>query len=588
MKLNQIPQELKERKQWFLWREEDRGGKKPDKVPYQISGKHALTNDQKTWSTFDEVAAIYQQSDKYSGLGFVFTEDDPYTGVDIDECVTDGEMNEVAAEWTERFDAYTEMSHSGSGIHILIKGKLPVPGKHKGSFEAYSSGRYFALTGDIWPGLPVSIPERQDVLEQFYEENLAPKTLKKPVDMPVVSMTMSDEALIQKALRAKNGDKFRRLFEESDVEGYSSHSEADMALCNLIAFYTKDPEQIKRVMQNSQLVRDKWKRDDYLDRTIKNALGTPLPQQEIQTVADYPAETSAEYLSSPDGFFGQMDQIRRDEPLLSEIKTLDKVLGGGFYPGLYVIGAISSLGKTALCGQIADAFAKNSGRPVLFVSLEMSRYEMVSRSVMRELFLTDTKKYMDNNTGQLMNGQLPRRDVERTAQAYADVTGRNMVIQEGNFCMGMVEIRKECERIRDTWGVAPIVFIDYLQILPPIKDGLSDKQTVDYNISEAKRISRDLDTPVILVSSLNRASYSQAVTMSAFKESGSVEYGVDVLLGLQLTGIGEQSKDSNAEEQKHQFPRKVELVVLKNRRGSTGNTIPFHYYTRQNFFDETR
>ena len=126
--------------------------------------------------------------------------------------------------------------------------------------------------------------------------------------------------------------------------------------------------------------------------------------------------------------------------------------------------------------------------------------------------------------------------------------------------------------------------IDYVQILRPIDQRMSDKQAVDYNVMELKRISRDFKIPIIGISSLNRMSYTQAISMTSFKESGAIEYSSDVLIGLQLAGAGEQGFDVDIA--KRRDPRLIELVVLKNRNGSTGVKIGYTFIAKFNIFDE--
>ena len=133
-------------------------------------------------------------------------------------------------------------------------------------------------------------------------------------------------------------------------------------------------------------------------------------------------------------------------------------------------------------------------------------------------------------------------------------------------------------------GSAPVVIVDYLQILAPYNERLTDKQNVDKTVLELKRISRDYKIPVIGISSFNRANYSTAVNLEAFKESGAIEYSSDVLIGLQLKGSG--SKDFDVNTAKAKNPREVELVILKNRNGRTGEKIDFNYYPLFNYFRE--
>jgi putative DNA primase/helicase len=149
---NEIPAELKALPQWILWKMEKRNNK-PTKVPYQASGEMAQANNRRTWSTFATAVKFYLQGE-YDGIGFVFSRQDNYIGIDIDKCVTDEKPNAFATEIIDTLDSYTEFSPSGKGIHIIVKGNLPqnVIGtgrkNTKHGLEIYSYGRYFTFTGN--------------------------------------------------------------------------------------------------------------------------------------------------------------------------------------------------------------------------------------------------------------------------------------------------------------------------------------------------------------------------------------------------------------------------------------------------------
>jgi putative DNA primase/helicase len=145
VKVENIPEELKERPQWLVWKAV---GEKPDKVPYSAkTGRKASSTDLMTWSTFEEAVEAYEDGE-YAGLGFVFSSADPYTGIDLDTCVDeDGEIALWAFEIARYFDSYTELSATGSGLHIIVRGD--VPNRRKGDVEVYSSKRFFAMTGHI-------------------------------------------------------------------------------------------------------------------------------------------------------------------------------------------------------------------------------------------------------------------------------------------------------------------------------------------------------------------------------------------------------------------------------------------------------
>jgi putative DNA primase/helicase len=146
VKAESIPEELKVRPQWVVWKAV---GDKPDKVPYSArTGRKASSTNLMTWSTFEEALGAYK-SGEYVGLGFVFSSGDPFTGVDLDGCV-DPQTGEVAAwamEIVHYLESYTELSASGTGLHIILKGE--VPNRRKGEVEVYSSKRFFTVTGYV-------------------------------------------------------------------------------------------------------------------------------------------------------------------------------------------------------------------------------------------------------------------------------------------------------------------------------------------------------------------------------------------------------------------------------------------------------
>ena len=191
--------------------------------------------------------------------------------------------------------------------------------------------------------------------------------------------------------------------------------------------------------------------------------------------------------------------------------------------------------------------------------------------------ITTGKRYENYNKTErdLINGAIV---------AYSQYAG-HIYISEGIGDIGAKQIRDTVGQHILFTGNTPVVIIDYLQILAPYNERATDKQNTDKAVMELKRISRDYKTPVIGISSFNRANYSAAVTMEAFKESGAIEYSSDVLIGLQLKGAG-GSNDFDANEAKKKNPREIELVILKNRNGSTGDKLGYRYYPLFNYFEE--
>ena len=136
-----------------------------------------------------------------------------------------------------------------------------------------------------------------------------------------------------------------------------------------------------------------------------------------------------------------------------------------------------------------------------------------------------------------------------------------------------------------------MVIIDYLQILKPINNKMSDKQANDFNVSELKKLSRDFDIPVVVISSLNRTNYSSAIGYESFKETGAIEYGSDVIIGLQLKGIENMEKIKTESDKRNQInnlksnnPREIEVIVLKQRNGLAYSKCDLKYYSQYNYF----
>ena len=267
---------------------------------------------------------------------------------------------------------------------------------------------------------------------------------------------------------------------------------------------------------------------------------------------------------------------------------LDEVLDGGLYPGLYVIGAISSLGKTTFALQAIDHMAAAGVRCLVF-SLEMAASELMAKSLSR---LTERLAREDGErktartilAGRTREWIKSERELLKDAiREYETFAGRVFIV-EGVGGFGVAEVREKVGRFVAAYGEPPVVLVDYLQILSPADARATDKQNADRAVTELKRIARDYKTPVVAISSFNRDSYSTGASMSAFKESGAIEYSSDVLLALQLEGVG--ARDFDVDAAKREIPRKVELCILKNRNGRTGARIPFDFDARFNVFRE--
>jgi len=315
-----IPETLRERDQWVCWREAERDGK-PTKIPVTPgAGGFASSTDPETWASF-ETALEYTETKHADGVGFVFTDDDPIVGVDIDDCrdPETGDVDDAALDIIGRLDSYTEVSPSGTGYHVLLTGELPDGRNRRGSVELYDTARFFTVTGEHVERTPTRVARRQDALTAIHREyvqdterDTASESGQRDdaddksasgggVD---VDVDLEDEDLLEKARNASNGEKFERLWNGNTV-GYDSQSEADMALCCLLAFWTGgDRTQMEQLFRQSGLLREKWDEVHYADgstygeKTIERAIATTSEFYDPDAGDDTADDISA--TSSPD------------------------------------------------------------------------------------------------------------------------------------------------------------------------------------------------------------------------------------------------------------------------------------------------
>lgn len=376
--------------------------------------------------------------------------------------------------------------------------------------------------------------------------------------------------------------------QECDTKLQSQLSALGVAYTSITGEHTDDNDP------NDFLVRSKGDFIEYLAKAQEKA------KQALETEKnDYiRANNAAGYV---DDFLSDIDNRAKTPCTPTGFRQFDKVLDGGFYEGLYILGAISSAGKTTFALQVADQIAK-SGQDVLFYSLEQSRHELIGKSLSRETALISeqwgvnkAKKYRDI-TNPERHKNFEADDFEIMAQAISRYKekAQHLYIFEGLGDIGVKDIRETVERHIRATGNTPIIFIDYLQIMKaPDDKNRTDKQILDINISDLKRLSRDLKLTIFGISSFNRESYTASVNMAAFKESGAIEYSSDVLIGLQFADIdyskqsdtGRQSIRDQLETEKQKDPRAIKLVILKNRNGALGD-VEYNYFPAYHRYEE--
>jgi len=311
-------------------------------------------------------------------------------------------------------------------------------------------------------------------------------------------------------------------------------------------------------------------------------------------------KVAADSIDRPDNTQLYIDTLMGDEieKFKSNAKTgfpiLDRTIGG-LYGGLYVLAAISSLGKTSFALQLADQIAEG-GNDVVYFSLEQSRLEMVSKSLAREV----ARLNIDTQVTSLSIRQSHVTDeVKQAATRYKKAVGSRMNIVEGNFRTKVSDIRDYVRNYEKRTGAKPVVFVDYLQILRPEEADKkqSVKETVDGAVEELKMLSRDDNLTVFVISSVNRANYLTPISFESLKESGGIEYSCDCLWGLQLQCLESDSfagdgktveKRKIIEEAKDEDPRKIQLKCLKNRYGKAHFDCFYEYYPGHDLFFEMK
>lgn len=310
--------------------------------------------------------------------------------------------------------------------------------------------------------------------------------------------------------------------------------------------------------------------------------------------------------------FCQGADRNQEHPTPTGFATLDRILNGGLENRLYVLGAVPSLGKSTLMLQMAMNIAEG-GRDVLFFALEMGASELISKSLSSltcrkaierkvslgyartatEVFRRDTWKDFPKISKELLN---------TSVSYYGANIDPHLYIFEGLGEIGLTDIKGAIEKHKRATGRAPVVVVDYLQIMKIEDDsrGLTDKQIVDRNILAFKKISKEEGLPVLVVSAFSRNNYQEEAGQASFKESGAIEYGADVLLALQLEIVNseEYRKKGNTDSDKRRLikealracvggvaQRKYDLQILKNRSGELGS-VSLKYFPAYNYYRE--
>lgn len=265
-----IPDELKQLNQWVNYRTEltEEGGTKTTKRPYNpATGRLASVTDPATWVPFEFArSAAMEHPEWYDGIGFVLTQNDPYCFVDLDDTQGDQEKYERQLHVYREMNTYAEVSPSGKGCHLILKGSVP-SGRRRDKIELYSSERYMTMTGNVVGGVAMPINDtKQEVIDILWQELGGKEQPESAFDFGMqYPEQYTDEQIIEFCTKTSNGEMFEALWHGRWQGAFPSQSEADFTLCRMFALYTNNIKQLERLFLSSELGRrDKAKRHDYL------------------------------------------------------------------------------------------------------------------------------------------------------------------------------------------------------------------------------------------------------------------------------------------------------------------------------------
>ena len=664
-----LPAYLKEHGLFCLWRytwNADKG--KWDKPPFDPNrpNRHAASTNPATFASMEKAAAVGRENG-FDGLGIgIFG---AVSGIDIDHCISGGELSEMAQEIVSAMDAYTEISPSGEGIRILFLAhnlqydkKVYHIKRDKIGLEIYVAGmteRYLTITGNVLR--PGDLEERgnrlQPILDKYMKRPQAPAI---SASRPAAPLTISDRELIDKASNAKNGAEFRLLWEGQWKGRYQSQSQADQALCNMLAFWAQgDFTRIDSLFRQSGLMRDKWERNNYSAPTIEKAIArcggnyyspqtTPpppepptrtqaAPQAPQQAPGDLEGEREAPAQEAPQGapeapqnapqpadgeapapaanapqnapqaaaapprssvelFDSFMAKIQTDayKPMPTGMTAFDRLLRGGIpRQALVILSAAPGAGKTTLAQQIFET-AATQGTDVVFFNLEMSREQLIARSISRLIHRAGGNVSADAVMEGYAWTEAQRRLIEAAAAKYRAEIAPHMIYNpdgSGAYVSAIITaLEKAAQAAKAAGRPAPVCVLDYLHLIKAEPAQRADQQEIIKSAVEAlKSWAMKYDSYVFAISANNRAANSSGViSLESGRDSSAIEYTGDIALSLNYRELHEGKADArkpdDMERLQAENPRHMMVQVLKNRMKAPGGKLHLAFDAANSLF----
>lgn len=603
-------------------------GDKVDKTPKGRSGRDTGPNRPQDLGTYDEIAEMCKRHNYtgmaiHTGLRVKENLDLVVQAIDLDNVRNPetGEITPQAAEIVQDFNTYTEISISGTGLHLFYLAESDANMKAirkapnalgKGSvLEIFTAAHFCGVTGDIYSDyktIGFRNIESKNLYLQYFEYGETPQKQPETATKPENGATTQqagnreqidrlkghiEDYLQRKGLNTRKPFRCLNPAHEDKHPSMSFYRKGQRCHCfscganydifdlaGIDAGLNTFPEQLKYIAE-------------FYGETLEPYKPAPDPEEKANEDPD-PLEgiNIAEYLSGQ--YAADLEKFKQGADIKTGFPDLDQNLGGGLYSGLYVIGATPGLGKTTFMLQLADQIAETR-RPVLFFSLEQSRLELVTKSISRTARKMNPGNQTDLKTSLQIRKQYANNETMDAAfMAYKTRIAPDMNIIEGNFKTTIDTIRATISKYISETASRPAVIIDYLQIVKPGKKSKArdNRAAIDEVLTELKRASRDLDVPILTISTLNRMNYSKTMGLESFKESGGVEYTADVAIGLQygimatLDGKNENDAREKIAAEMDKTERDIMLICVKNRYGKGYFQLNYKYYPMFDYFIE--
>ena len=575
--LSKIPSSLREVSQWVLWKFITRNGD-ATKVPFDASGAAASSTDSSTWSTFENVAL---KASSYSGIGFVFSSEDDFCGIDFDGCrdPETGLVSEWAKSWLMKLDSYSEISPSGTGVKVFIRAKSPLASGRKVSIEGapsivgktaavevYDRGRYFAVTGDRLARLGPDVNDRQEVLNE-----LCAHFFPAPKPLPLVEWK-SHDAVVERARRY-----LAKLPPSISQQG--GHNAAFRAACAIVIGFGLDESTAMLLMQEfNQTCEPPWS-DRELAHKVKSAAKQPGPRNylrdarvsqydsiQLPNYSEHPIEPELRVTTLEKAAYAYLERVRNDSIRMFDLglPDVDYAIGGGVESGeMIVLAARPSHGKSAVALQCVH-HATLHGYPSIFISEEMSALALGKRTlqyaadVPQEHWKTSTVE-MDIGVKAHFEGRAPCFVVESAGSAERAAEAiREAVKQHG----------------------VKLAVIDYAQFLRG-KGNNKYEQSSDV-CSTLRALANETKIVLIVLCQLNREIERRGEflpTMADIKGTGQFEQDADVILFLCWPHRLDSSRD----------PSEYVFFVGKNRnRAINSSTVTCKFLPSRQMLTDAR